>query len=329
MAMTHPIYKPPDWPKDLWHPALCDLANAQTRLNCFLWDSDFIFAVVSQTNLLGKWNDQRPGEAFRHLVCSALLPTNQGKVRCRDPIRTVRRRLEQHTHTLFPTVLFQFFTHFEGFVRERFGGIFEPGDRIREVGRPVNVWKAIQERYPRRSSTWLAGLEEYTLDLVLRVDVLKWIRNVYAHVGANGLRTFASETGVQQWETSLPEDIRQRTDGGTLIQRVKDDTLGAAARGAGNAKRRNRNVEIELFYTLFTFTNIRNLAEEMDRQFNLHAKPAPTSAAQKPAGFRQAAKQFQNSLNKHKKLYAHGSLASAEFHAALTAVSKLNRALGE
>jgi hypothetical protein len=285
------------------------LDQAQQNLNAFLWASDLAFAILSQTDLLDSRTDQRPHDAFPSVKCAALIPTNKKRPRFDRTVRQLKKQLEEHINLLCPAVLAQFFASFEEFVRERFPALNAANDDFFQVGRPVKAWKAIANLYPRRRALSLSPEHAlYSANLLLKADLLKAIRNAYAHEGSKAIPDTLDHPLLAKWEQSVrPNSVGNHTQ--TLIAQVKEETIARSIRQTEKAYSEGKTADLNVFYAIFTFTNLRNLATELDRQFEplpiakgqtLEADTPWISSAQ---GFLNTLRKMQGAIAKHDDLH--------------------------
>ena len=158
-------------------------------------------------------------------------------------------------------------------MRERFPALNDSNDDFFQVGRPVKTWKAIEKLYPRRRALSLPPEHSmYSANLLLKADLLKAIRNAYAHEGFKAIPDTLEHPVLEKWEQSVrPNSVGNNTK--SLIMQVKEETVARSIRKTAKAYSEGKAADLNVFYAIFTFTNLRNLATELDRQF----EPIPIS----------------------------------------------------
>jgi hypothetical protein len=265
------------WPKQNWHPALKQLDKTQHELNQFLWSTDFACAVLSQSGLLRSRHSTPAYKAYRGVTCAAFFPSRKGEPHYKASVGKLKKQLRDNVNDLYPAVAAQFFACFEEFVSGRFIALAGEDDRL-QVSRPLVIWREILRTYSRRNSPKTPDDRRSIQLLVLQVDLLKWIRNAYAHRGADAIPLGIDHPLFEGWSKDVQFLDDECDEVPKLVAEAKKRVVEEAVQKRDKNHSEGRSADPRMFYTLFTFANVRALAEELDRQFDREPKPKREAA---------------------------------------------------
>jgi hypothetical protein len=236
-----------------WSSAFKQFDLRQQELNYFLWTTELTYGIVKSRQILEEYSaGERACLALEDVICEAWFPTSKGNVKYSKTVGHMQKQLDKNFVVVLSSVSVLFVTYFEVFVQQRFPDFSaEYRKKRKPMPAPANLVRALQDKYPSL---------QIKPDLTLKADLIKAIRNVYVHEGMEGIPRKIDAPSVQNWK----ERVKTRSYSQEHIDKAVTDVVGSAIRKSNNASRNGKDLPVEFFYALFTFTDIRNFAEALE-----------------------------------------------------------------
>jgi hypothetical protein len=245
-----------------WSNAFRQFNTRQQELNHFLWTTELSYGIIKHRQILETYPATTlAGEALKDVVSEAWFPSSQGKIKYKRSIDHMRRQLDKNFVFVLSGVAVLFVTYFEVFVQERCPTLSaEYRERRRTMPTPTTLMRDLQRRHPSLT---------VQPEIILKADLIKVIRNVYLHEGIRAVPRSVADPRVQEWKDRVKRMSAAYSD--VLVEEVVQSVVGAAARNSKKALQKKKSLPEEFFYALFTFTDIRNFAEALEREAPLNA----------------------------------------------------------
>ena len=245
-----------------WSDAFRRFNLRQQELNHFLWTTELTYGIVKHRHILEKYPVETPAElALKDVVSEAWFPSSSGRIKYRKTIGHMQQQLDKNFVVVLSSVAVLFVTYFEVFVQERCPALAsEYRRKHRTMPTPTSLMKELLAKHPSM---------RVEPEIILKADLIKMIRNVYVHEGIRAVPRTVADTNVQKWRDRVKRAPHAYSD--ALVDAVAESIVGAAANKSQHATRAGKKLPVEFFYTLFTFTDIRNLAEALDAEAPLSA----------------------------------------------------------
>jgi len=204
-------------------------------------------------------------DVLGHVESKVWFPNNQGRIRRQVCIGETLDQVRMNTVHVYRATLLSFYSAFEAYleaeVRELKPGKVNWGPFFRSLSGPE-----LRE-----------GIEPLPLNLVLRADLCRMIRNRMVHEAFN-VPSSVDDLEVTKWRNELAEAKAlygwQKDLIADAVEDATEMVVGNAARGVHKAKQDGKELPIEMFYMLYTFTNLANLAFAIEEALQpLHSNP--------------------------------------------------------
>lgn len=230
---------------------MASLRSTQEILNRFWQTSELAYAyLLAEKGRLAAKPDKPAVEVLGYLNASVWFPNNQGRLKLDGPIGKTIDRVADNTVQVYSATLLSFFSAFEGYLDIR-ARPFRKGGRwgpfVTSLSHP----------------TFRTGKSRIPLRTIIDADIVRLIRNLLMHDRAT-LPTSSSDLVAAKWNKDLREAAEAAAwpddDPYQTVKDALDSFIGRAASNALNGSRRGKHLPIELFYMLFAFTSVDNLA---------------------------------------------------------------------
>jgi hypothetical protein len=244
------------------------LRESQAYLNYFLWTSEVAYGYTLES-AARQFPDATilASEAFANVTTAAWYPTNQGSHKYRDTVGSFLDHVRQNTVHVYRAVILFFASAFESYLTERVAVL----ERVAML------------KLSRRNHSWgpyvksLAIPELHSahcpiqLRTVLCADICRQIRNCMVHPPFK-IPTTLSDPEVNNWRVYLFREAKSakwpeaHTDAklNSALDWAFSRVIGEAERQVAQAKTAKKDLPVELFYTLFNFTNLDNLGFQIE-----------------------------------------------------------------
>lgn len=258
---------------------MLELRNLQWQLNQFLWTSEIAYAyLLSNAPAAFPDADVPAIDVLGHLMTQAWYPSNQGNIKYRGTIGDVLGQTAKNTTSIYRAVIVFFASAFEHYLESRIGS-----RRNKTQG---GSWGPYVQSLsiPELKGNGTAGQGGLPVQLktLLEADFVREIRNSLVHTS-------------RQYPQSLddPESRRIQHLAGkwcgrvgpvtghvrSLIRQSATQVFGQAENHVKQARQADKDLPIDLFYALFTFTNLDKLAFEIEEA--LLRPPLPPNRIQR------------------------------------------------
>lgn len=241
--------------KSKYSDAFKRFTTHQTELNCFLWTTELAYGIIRQRRILDQYpRNSMAWAALNDITCQAWFPNHKGQVKYRGTIGHMQNQIDGNLINVLSSVAILFVTYFEVYVQERIPSLYgsDGTGRFNQIPAPAKLISEIQKKY----SSFCVDSE-----IVVRADLIKKIRNLYIHQGNENVPRKIGDANVTKWIETLVKGGYPRD----LVEKVANDIVGSAVKMSYNASQSGKHLPEEFFYALFTFTNIRRLAEAMEQ----------------------------------------------------------------
>ena len=157
-----------------------------------------------------------------------------------------------------------FVVEYETFVEARFKQWVQKktkGRRFLKVPAPAALLTELRDVY---------GLDAARVidpSLTLNADLIKKIRNLYAHRGYAGIPRSVDDQQLLEWQNVVSRIDPVRYSDERTADAIRH-VIGAAVAKSRAAAVEGKNLKEEFFYALFTFTNIRNFVSALEAGFH-------------------------------------------------------------
>jgi len=249
--MGTPRKTPPRKVRVAVSPAMASLRETQEVLNRFWQTSELAYAYLLAEKSRLASNPARPAvEVLGYLKTSVWFPNNQGRLKLDGPIGRTIDRVADNTVQVYAATLLSFFAAFELYLDARAGPYRKGGTWgpfVRSLSHPR--FRIDKYRIPLRT--------------VVDADIVRLIRNLLMHDRA-AVPSSTSDLVVAGWNKDLREAAQKAAwpddDPYQTVTDALENFIGKAATNSSSGSRSGKHLPIELFYMLFAFTSIDNLA---------------------------------------------------------------------
>jgi hypothetical protein len=231
-------------------PHMLALRQMQGMLNGF-WQTSELAAgyLLSHSDTLATDSERPTFEVLGHIESEIWFPNNQGRIKRTDTIGQTLKQVKENTIHTYRTTLFSFFAAFEAYLHATVLHL-----------RPPNVSWGEYVRSLSHSDLTRAG-SPLPLRTILCADVCREIRNKMIHEKFS-VPTSLGDACVAEWKRRLRRRAIDAGWGQPAANAESDyainQVVGQAISHVAEAK--DKELPIELFYMLFSFTNLDSLA---------------------------------------------------------------------
>jgi hypothetical protein len=242
--------------------------SRQTTLNQFLWTTELIYGLVKHKRLLNDLpQDRRAADVLANVVSEAWFPNDKGEIKYRGTIGDMRTQLDANFRLALLNVAMLFVAEYEVYVERRFprwaSHKTRNGQRVLMIPAPTALLKDLDDFYDHDAA------ERIEASVTLKADLMKKIRNLYAHRGIDGIPRSVDDVEIVHWGAKVRRDD-PATYSEALVTQTVNHVIGAAVAKSRAARRAGKTLGEEFFYALFTFTNIRNFVNAVEAAFQAH-----------------------------------------------------------
>jgi hypothetical protein len=230
--------------------AMFELRQMQRQLNDFWQTSELSYGYLLNAGL-GRDPERRAVDLLGHVESAVWYPNREGRIKREDTIGKTLAQVEANTVVTYRTTLLSFYAAFEAYLKaavgnRRRGGTWGPlvfsltGPALRDAPCPL------------------------PLRIILCADFCRRLRNAITHDGFV-VPASVNDPEFQTWQQDLTAAaIEAGWPEGEIAAEIPiaaRRVVGAAAGEVAKAmKREQKRLPIELFYMLFTFSNLDALA---------------------------------------------------------------------
>jgi hypothetical protein len=234
--------------------AMRALRDAQTKLNHFLWSSEICYGhLLSQVDAYFSDSEQPIWLTLGQVQSSAWFPNSQGRLKYRETTGRFLEHTQANTTALYRHVLVAYYAHFEDYLTERVIDL-RVGNRwgpfIKSLSAPA--LREAQTPIPART--------------VLCADICRLIRNLVTHEPKSLLPMDVGDGIIGEWRTNLKAQASRVS--WTVTERDLNwafhQVVGQVANHLRQGRADGKDLPPELFYLLFTFTNLDQLACQIE-----------------------------------------------------------------
>ena len=232
--------------------SMTELRRTQGVLNGFWQTSELACGyMLSHSQTLLADPDRHTVEILGNIESAVWFPNNQGRIKRTDTIRATLDQVRANTVHTYRATLFSFFSAFEAYLETEVSHLKPPRLRWGEYVRSMCQPTLTTSTYP------------LPLRTVLCADFCREIRNKMLHE-AFAVPTSLVGPDVQEWKSRLYERACAagwpQMDVAAEVDYAANQVIGQAINHVQEARKQGKDLPIELFYMLFTFTNLDSLA---------------------------------------------------------------------
>ncbi len=204
-------------------------------------------------------------DVLGHIESQVWYPNNQGRIKREVSIGETLKQVRENTVHVYRATLLSFYSVFEAYLDAEVTELKHGNDRWGPFFCSLS------------GSELRGGIEPLPLSFVLRADLCRKIRNRMVHEAFN-VPTSPDDPEITRWRQGFDKSTQlygwpegEITD---AVDDAVDTVIGKAERGVRKAKKKGKELPIEMFYMLFTFTNFANLAFAIEEALRpLHSNP--------------------------------------------------------
>lgn len=235
-------------------PEMAAFRQDQTRLNSFLWTTEISYGLVlarADTDFPNRAVPAR--ESLGHVESNAWFPNNQGQFKFLRTTGQFLKQAEENTTRLYRLVLGSYYTCFEDYLAHRVLPLREGG----EWGPFV---KSLSSARLRTAATPLP------LHSVFGADLIRLVRNRMVHEPNWPWPVRIDDPKVRGWRGNLLAAARANhwTASDHDIDEAVEHVVGHVAKSMQKARQRGKDLPAEMFYLLFSFTGLDQLACQIE-----------------------------------------------------------------
>ncbi len=236
--------------------AMVRLRKLQNVFNGFWATTELSYGyVLSQADVAFRNRERKTADLLGHIESQVWYPNHQGRIKRDETVGTFLRRVQENTAHVYRATLLSFFSVFEAFLGERVG-ILVPGTKHwGPFAKTLRIPPLIEAQVPIQLRT------------VLCADFCRKIRNRIVHE-ALAVPTMLLDQSVVSWKQELSKiatDSKWPADAVEAeVKYATNQVVGQAVNEIKKAKKEGKELPIELFYMLYTFTNLDTLAIEIE-----------------------------------------------------------------
>ena len=232
------------------------LRVTQTSLNRFLWTTELSYGYIleSAPGALSD-RDKKAAEALGHITSGAWYRNNQGRIKLDETVGQFLDDVACNTIHVYRSVVVHFFSAFEAYLEDRVGELKQTRGGWGPYLRSLAVQELMSARYPVRVRT------------VLCADLSREVRNRMVHPPFEIPDSLAHPlTAI--WRKRLTDVLIDAGWATESVERTVAEALaqviGQVANHISTARKEGKTYPPEYFYMLFAFTNLDNLAFEIE-----------------------------------------------------------------
>jgi len=236
---------------------MAELRETQKILNDFLWTSEISYGyLLSQGRTAFADMNQPTIDVLGHVLTEAWYPSNQGRIKFDETIGNTLGQITLNTVHVYRAVVILFASAFENYLDKRVG--------------PLRSNKGQGKWGPYFKNLALPELIQPSTALqfrtILLADISRRIRNCMVHPPFSVPDSLTHPLLIE-WRTSFknnisPSEWPKANDG--RIDSAFRQVVGHAVDKMDEARKRGKSLPVELFYAIFNFTNLDNLACEIE-----------------------------------------------------------------
>jgi len=239
------------------------LRRTQAMLNGFWQTSELAYGyLLSEFEREPAHRDRPTVEVLGHIQSEVWFPNNQGRIKHTDTIGQTLNQVRDNTIHVYRATLISFFSAFEAYLDSRVDSLRPPNVRWGEYVRSLS-----------HASLRTAACA-LSLRTVLRADFCREIRNRMIHESFDA-PTSVTDAHVLLWRARLSDRALAAGWPASEVQAAVNDAcsqvIGQAVNHVEDGTRNGKSLPIELFYMLFTFTNLDSLAFAIEEALQPHA----------------------------------------------------------
>jgi hypothetical protein len=227
----------------------------QNVFNGFWQSTELCYGyLLSRTDTDFSNPDQKMAEVLGHVPSQVWYPNNQGRIKRDETIAKFLTQIQQNTVHVYRAALLSFYSAFEAYLNDRVGSVTGSRDR----------WGPFLESL-KAQQLQRAGCP-LQLRTVLCADICRKMRNMIVHDFMK-VPADLNDQSVSNLKRSLMQDAQKHgwsNDPALDVTFALNQVVGQANSHMKQAANEGKSLPIELFYMLFTFTNLDSLAFEIE-----------------------------------------------------------------
>lgn len=232
--------------------SMAKLRRTQGVLNGFWQTSELAYGYLLLSPAILAEAPARPTvDVLGHVESAVWFPNNQGRIKRRNTIGTTLTQVRDNTVHTYRATLFSFFAAFEAYLEERVAHLKPAGMRWGEYVRSLSQPALIR------------GAWSVPLPTLLCADLCREVRNKMIHEDF-WVPSSLNDPRVLEWKSRLQTRANAAgwttSEVGAAVNFATHQVIGQAVAHVQNAKREGKTLPLELFYMLFSFTNLDSLA---------------------------------------------------------------------
>lgn len=238
------------------------LREVQDQLNRFLWSTELCYGhfLFEPERTFGDL-ERLTSDALGHVATEAWYPSTHGFIKYNQNVKDMQRIVQENTVHIYRAVTVSFVAAFEQYLDVR----------MRELGlhREARSWGPYC--LSLTNAALIRGNSPLRLKTLLRADVCRVLRNSVAHP-SEVLACQRLDSAALKCRALLIKHLNEKIgrkawpncNADKEVDDALDFTIGHAEQEQLKALNSGKNLPIELFYAIFTFTNLDALAFELE-----------------------------------------------------------------
>jgi hypothetical protein len=242
--------------------ALVQQRKTQYHLNTFVWSTELCYGIFLNSYQADELNFSKPVvELFQDVPLEAWYLNNQGYIKFPLTLERQIQQVKSNMVNICDAIIVYFYSAFELYLDSRV-----------EHLRPslLRSWGPLVQSLSHEEL--LQGVEALQFETVVKADICRLIRNLIVHESGIDLPLNLRDPKIEEWKVSLCKKAIQAKWGNihdekTIKKKINDSfgqVIGQAANEIKQARDSGKELPIQFFYMLFTFTNFDNLAFEIE-----------------------------------------------------------------
>lgn len=237
-------------------PAMGQLRSMQGIFNGFWQTSDLAYGyALSKLNVYSGDIETPTKEVLGDIKSEVWVKNSKGLEKSTQPIGSTINQIRNNMAQVYRATMSGFFSAFESYLNVRVGYIKKPNDRWGPFTRTLSHPVLKHGEY---------GL---TLRAIVLADICRHIRNMYVHEP----QSMEIEPGDAFWDDFAKHQVRRWAAGNWSEEEIQDALSHAKSKFFSTAKNKaklaregGKNISIDYFFMLFSFTNLSDLAFEIE-----------------------------------------------------------------
>jgi hypothetical protein len=232
------------------------LRKTQGVLNGFWQTSELAYGYLLSHSDTVFADKRRPTiEVLGHIESQVWYPNSKGHMKLDRPIGDTLQAVRNNTVHVYRATLLSYYSAFETYLEQRVRPLVTRGRSWAPFVKSLALPVLMPGEFPLRLNT------------LLRADFCRHIRNDIVHEPFT-VPTSLDDSDVLRWKKLLQDDIDHAVwpaaEAAAEVEHAARWVVGGAGMKVAEARRQGKRLPVEHFYMLFTFTNLDNLAFEIE-----------------------------------------------------------------